>query len=114
MADDFPSRSLDKIVIRLPDGLRGRIREAAKISGRSMNAEIVSTLTAAYPKTTNAYELLNDLLNLMHHNSHKIKQDDFAEMNSIYYQLSSEIARLDQIEQAHTKTPSAEDPEGSN
>lgn len=44
MSDDFPSRGLDKFVVRFPDGMRDRIREAAERSGRSMNAEIIHRL----------------------------------------------------------------------
>lgn len=49
MPDDFPSRSLDKVIIRLPDGMRDRIAAAAKSNKRSMNAEIVSLLEVMYP-----------------------------------------------------------------
>ncbi|MCF3479593.1 Arc family DNA-binding protein [Stenotrophomonas maltophilia] len=34
----------DKFVVRFPDGLRDQIAEAAKSSGRSMNAEIIHRL----------------------------------------------------------------------
>lgn len=40
----FPSRSLDKFVLRLPDGMRESIGELARINQRTMNAEIVSRL----------------------------------------------------------------------
>ncbi|MCZ8079094.1 MAG: Arc family DNA-binding protein [Rhodobacteraceae bacterium] len=39
----------DKYIVRMPDGLRDRIKAAADRNGRSMNAEIVSTLQDAYP-----------------------------------------------------------------
>jgi hypothetical protein len=48
MTDDFPSRKLDKIVIRLPEGLRERIAERAKRRRRSVNAELVSLLELHY------------------------------------------------------------------
>lgn len=34
----------DKFMIRLPEGMRERIAEAAKTNGRSMNAEVVARL----------------------------------------------------------------------
>lgn len=34
----------DKFILRLPDGMRESIRDAAKRNGRSMNAEILSRL----------------------------------------------------------------------
>ncbi len=39
-----PSQTADKYIVRLPDGMREQIAEAAKANGRSMNAEIVSRL----------------------------------------------------------------------
>lgn len=43
------SRESDKFIVRLPDGMRDRIKVAADANGRSMNAEIVATLREAYP-----------------------------------------------------------------
>lgn len=48
MSEEFPSRTLDKIVIRAPDGLRDRLKDAASASGRSMNAEIVARLETSF------------------------------------------------------------------
>ncbi len=45
----FASGQQDQFNLRLPDGMRDRIRAAADRNGRSMNAEIVATLEAAYP-----------------------------------------------------------------
>lgn len=45
----FPSQNQDKFVLRLPDGMRDRIKAAAEANSRSMNAEIVHTLEQAYP-----------------------------------------------------------------
>lgn len=39
----------DQYQLRLPPGLRDRIKSAADGNGRSMNAEIVATLEEAYP-----------------------------------------------------------------
>lgn len=39
-----PSRVAEQFVVRFPDGMRGRIAEAAKANNRSMNAEIVARL----------------------------------------------------------------------
>jgi hypothetical protein len=49
MVQDTPSRHLDKIVVRLPDGLKERIKKAADANKRSVNQELVTTLEAAYP-----------------------------------------------------------------
>lgn len=45
---DFPSDTADKFVVRLPDGMRSQIAEAAKANNRSMNAEIVSRLADSF------------------------------------------------------------------
>lgn len=38
------SRALDKVIVRLPDGMRDRLKATAAQNNRSMNAEIVSML----------------------------------------------------------------------
>jgi hypothetical protein len=38
------TQSQDKYVVRLPDGMRDEIAEAAKANGRSMNAEIIARI----------------------------------------------------------------------
>ena len=45
----YPSQTQDKFVLRLPDGMRDRIKAAAEANNRSMNAEIVATLEEKYP-----------------------------------------------------------------
>lgn len=57
MPQDSPSRRQDQFVIRMPEGLRERIAQAAKDQGRSMNAEIVMTLEMTYPPTPPAEEI---------------------------------------------------------
>lgn len=47
--NDSPSQQLEKFIIRLPDGMRERIKAAADANNRSMNAEIVATLDERYP-----------------------------------------------------------------
>lgn len=50
MKTDTENRTLsDKFMLRLPDGMRDRIKAAADASNRSMNAEIVATLEEKYP-----------------------------------------------------------------
>lgn len=45
----YPSDKQDQFMLRLPDGMRDRIKAAAEENNRSMNAEIVATLTEKYP-----------------------------------------------------------------
>lgn len=61
MSDEFPSHKLDKFVLRLPDGMRERIKRAADESGRSMNAEIVQLLEEAYPEDEPIEDILAGL-----------------------------------------------------
>ena len=44
----YPSDKQDKFMVRMPEGMRGRIEGAAKSSGRSMNAEIVHRLIESF------------------------------------------------------------------
>lgn len=43
-----PSDLADKFMLRLPDGMRDRIAEAAEANKRSMNAEIVARLEGSF------------------------------------------------------------------
>ncbi|MGL4966162.1 MAG: Arc family DNA-binding protein [Inquilinus sp.] len=53
MADKFPSQSLDKFVLRMPDGMRDRIADAAKKNNRTMNAEIIHRLESTFARKGN-------------------------------------------------------------
>lgn len=46
---DRKPQDQDKFIVRLPEGMRERIKAAADANNRSMNAEIVATLRQAYP-----------------------------------------------------------------
>ncbi|CAH1652116.1 Arc-like DNA binding domain-containing protein [Hyphomicrobiales bacterium] len=48
MPQETPSRDLDKVIVRLPDGMREQLKEAAKFAKRSMNAEIVARLADSF------------------------------------------------------------------
>ncbi|WP_420415828.1 Arc family DNA-binding protein [Marinovum algicola] len=47
MTDRAP-QSQDKFIVRLPDGMRDRIKAAAEANNRSMNAEIIARLDASF------------------------------------------------------------------
>jgi plasmid stability protein len=42
------SRELDKVIVRLPDGMRDQLKAMAQAGGRSLNAEIVERLKASF------------------------------------------------------------------
>lgn len=44
MPQDTPSRDLDKVIVRLPDGVREMLKLQADHNKHSMNAEIVARL----------------------------------------------------------------------
>lgn len=46
-AGPLSSRDLDKIVVRLPQGMRSRLSDRAKQNLRSVNAEVVMILAGA-------------------------------------------------------------------
>lgn len=65
------NRDSDKFMLRLPDGMRDRIKTAAERNGRSMNAEIVHTLEQSYPlipelkEMTNRFQVLSKIVEEM-------------------------------------------------
>lgn len=61
MSDQSPSRLLDKIIIRLPDGLRDRIKRVADYHNRSVNAELLLLLERTYPAEVMIDEYLQDI-----------------------------------------------------
>lgn len=52
MAEDQNRTLQDKFMLRLPKGMRERIKSAADANGRSMNSEIVAALYDWFPEPT--------------------------------------------------------------
>jgi hypothetical protein len=65
MPQASPSRDQNKFIVRLPEGMRNRIAEAAKANGRSMNAEIVSALAERYPARSPLEEAVRRIARLL-------------------------------------------------
>lgn len=59
MAQESESRNLDKVIVRLPDGMRDRIKNSAERHGRSMNAEIVQALEQVFPREPDIIEVID-------------------------------------------------------
>ncbi|MCD1266075.1 hypothetical protein B5M44_19190 [Shinella sumterensis] len=57
----YPSQLAERFQIRLPDGLRDRIRASAATNNRSMNAEIVNALEFAFPEPPKIEETIADI-----------------------------------------------------
>lgn len=62
-----PSRTADQFVVRLPAGMRDIISEAAKLSGRSMNAEIVARLERSLYPASDEESAMTAIRTLMEH-----------------------------------------------
>lgn len=62
----YDSRTADKFVVRLPEGLRERISQAAQVNHRSMNGEIVARIDGSLDLERKYEEVrqLNSLLNV--------------------------------------------------
>lgn len=52
-------RGSDQFPLRLPDGMRDRLKEAASESGRSMNAELVNRLEQSFAPLGSDADILN-------------------------------------------------------
>jgi hypothetical protein len=65
MSEYSPSRLLDKIIIRVPDGLRARIKRVADSNNRSVNAELLVLLDRTYPAETAIEEHLQDIAQIV-------------------------------------------------
>jgi len=60
----YPSDQQDQFMLRLPSGLRDRIKAYAKEHNRSMNAEIIRVLEREYPEPFPLAERIKGLLSL--------------------------------------------------
>lgn len=48
MREPYPSETQDRFMVRLPDGMRDKIKAAAHASKRNMNGEIIARLEATF------------------------------------------------------------------
>ncbi|NEH85293.1 Arc family DNA-binding protein [Rhizobium leguminosarum bv. trifolii] len=92
MAGKKPGRGSDQFPLRLPDGMRDRIKDAADKNGRSMNAEIVAALEEAYPERSTFHEELSfmDEIEAIQERLERIKAARIAEVSQ------NTIGELDQ------------------
>lgn len=59
----YPSETAERFIVRLPEGMRDRIRWEAEQNNRSMNAEVVARLQESFYDTTiKAREIVQALL----------------------------------------------------
>ncbi|RWM28503.1 Arc family DNA-binding protein [Mesorhizobium sp.] len=65
MTSGRPGRGADQFPLRLPPGLRDRIKAYAERHGRSMNTEIVRVLEREFPEPWTVEERVSSLLGLI-------------------------------------------------
>lgn len=86
MSDQYPSRDLDKVIIRLPDGMKDRIRRAADEHGRSVNAELVLLLDRTYPAEATLDECVQEIVSII---EQRPEQDRSAAWELVFEKLSA-------------------------
>lgn len=84
MSDDtkYPSQLAERFQIRLPAGLRDRIKVYAEAHGRSMNAEIIRLLEREFPEPWNVAELVSEMLALIGALDEASSREQIAELSS--------------------------------
>lgn len=63
--DKFPSQLAERFQVRLPDGMRDRLKAAAEANKRSMNTEIVARLELSLDPPTGAQAFANMAVSLI-------------------------------------------------
>jgi len=96
----YPSQQLDKFQLRMPSGMRERIRIAAEKSGRSMNAEIVARLEESF-RTGETFERFNVMSVALDEKLEKVREE-------IDHMEKSKSEAADFIKQLETLTKQAE------
>ena len=88
MTDRAP-QTQDKFVVRLPDGMRERVKAAAELNKRSMNAEIVATLEEAYPPVSDDPRMveLHKLMTKYLYNRENFSDDEEFRMNTLIVEI---------------------------
>ncbi|HLV16006.1 MAG TPA: Arc family DNA-binding protein [Pseudomonas sp.] len=66
----YKSRTADKFVVRLPDGMRDKIAEAATTNERSMNSEIVGRISRTFHDDAERQIIIDS----MHHLNRQLTQ----------------------------------------
>lgn len=76
MTNDTVGRGSDQVKLRLPDGMRDELKEAAKANGRSMNAEIIAKLQDYTDSPSNSNRLDEIMETLIKHDEKLDKLTD--------------------------------------
>lgn len=87
MTELRPGNGADAFNVRLPPGMRERIRAAADRNGRSMNAEIVATLSERYPSPRADVGSLDGLMHYL--TSSSDRQEQMARLAEVNEKLGA-------------------------
>lgn len=85
-------RGAEQVSLRLPDGLRDRVRAYAEQHGRSMNAEIVRILEREFPEPVSLDKRVQDLLDLTALLRNEVSDDRIDELSLSLLGTIQEIA----------------------
>src|SRR5271166_4101048 len=88
MSSETPVHSLEKFVLRLPDGMREKIGVAARANKRTMNAEIIQRLEASFSSTGEPLLVIN---------KNTAEADIIFELRDSMQSLEAKIAGLDRF-----------------
>lgn len=91
--DKYPSEAADRFQVRLPSGLRDRIKAYAEKHGRSMNTEIVRILEREFPAPLSLEARVQDLIGLVEVvRSRGATEDVIDRLNDELYEMVKGIA----------------------
>lgn len=93
--DRYPSELAERFQVRLPEGLRDRIRIAAEDNNRSMNAEIVSTLLDAYPQPLSLSDLAKQTRILVEEVKRFRSTSSLVELHNVLAEAAHELKALE-------------------
>lgn len=90
-----PGQGADAFSVRFPPGMRDRIKVAADLAGRSMNAEIIATLEKRYPAIFVDVQAIDTLMHYVASAASDVEtRDRVAEVNAKFEALGSPL-RID-------------------
>jgi hypothetical protein len=101
MGKPYPSERQERFIVRLPDGMRDQIAEAAKSNNRTMNAEVVSRLQKSFDAENNGkVSVLRTSLNP----SQAVGKDALAEVVNALDQREASLEKriTEQLEKGFT------------
>lgn len=81
-----PSRGTDQFVLRFPEGMRERLREAAERTGRSMNAEILTRLEE-YEALDLGTESLSAYVDRLLQDNERLRSTGIRLPNGLFYRV---------------------------